>query len=76
MQQTEFEVFPGPILFSTNCIMKPKASYIDRCYATGCVGYEGVKYIVNDNWDDVIQTAKKMSGFKDDTHCEEIQKKI
>lgn len=52
--------------------MKPRASYIDKCYATGSVGYEGVKYIVNDDWTELIAHAKRMSGFRDVQHCEEI----
>lgn len=36
------------MLFTTNCIMKPNKSYIDKVYSTGCVGYGGVKHIVND----------------------------
>ena len=44
--------------------MKPLSSYINRTYATGCVGYEGVKYIQNDNWKEIIEKAKELGGFK------------
>lgn len=44
-QQTEFEKFKGPILMTTNCLQKPKDSYIDRLYNTGVVGWPGVKHI-------------------------------
>ncbi|MBN2737614.1 MAG: hydroxylamine reductase [Spirochaetales bacterium] len=44
-QQTEFESFQGPILFTTNCIQKPLASYADRVYTTGLVAWEGIKHI-------------------------------
>lgn len=45
-QQTrEFESFHGPILMTTNCLVPPKASYKDRVYTTGVVGFEGVEHI-------------------------------
>lgn len=43
--------------------MRPNQTYIDRVYATGCVGYENVKYIKNDNWDEIIEHAKALKGF-------------
>jgi hydroxylamine reductase len=55
LQQTEFACFPGPILFTTNCIMKPTQKYIQNCFTTGAVGYEGVKHIKNDEWDSLLQ---------------------
>ncbi len=44
-QNTEFETFNGPILFTTNCITPPKDSYSDRVFTTGAAGFEGVKHI-------------------------------
>ncbi len=44
-QKEEFENFNGPILMTTNCIVPPKDSYIDRIYTTGVVGFDGVKHI-------------------------------
>ncbi len=44
-QNTEFESFNGPIIFTTNCITPPKDSYKDRVYTTGAAGFEGVKHI-------------------------------
>lgn len=44
-QKEEFESFNGPILLTTNCLVPPKASYIDRVYTTGVVGYPGCKHI-------------------------------
>lgn len=73
LQQKEFEHFPGPILFTTNCIMKPRASYIDRCFGTGVVGYEGVKHVENDDWSPLIEMAKNMSGFQSESQCREIE---
>ena len=46
-QNTEFESFNGPILFTTNCIVPPKstATYTDRIYTTGASGLEGAIHI-------------------------------
>ncbi len=44
-QKEEFEKFNGPILMTTNCLVPPKASYIDRVYTTGAAGFPGVKHI-------------------------------
>ena len=45
LQDKEFESFNGPILMTTNCLVPPKASYQDRVYVTGVVGFEGLKQI-------------------------------
>jgi hydroxylamine reductase len=44
-QKEEFESFNGPVLMTTNCIVPPKDSYIDRVYTTGAAGYPGCKHI-------------------------------
>lgn len=67
-QKEEFEKFNGPILFTTNCIVPPKASYADRVYTTGSSGYPGFTHIpdrVNNQAKDfsqVIEHAKKLAG--------------
>ncbi|AEK19410.1 hybrid cluster protein [Methanococcus maripaludis X1] len=62
-QKTEFESFNGPILMTTNCIVPPADSYVDRIYTTGVVGYPGLKYIPTVNgkkdFSEVIEQAKK-----------------
>lgn len=45
LQDKEFETFNGPILMTTNCLVPPKASYKERVYVTGVVGFEGLKQI-------------------------------
>ncbi|WP_378957095.1 hydroxylamine reductase [Pelosinus sp. sgz500959] len=45
LQDKEFETFNGPILMTTNCLVAPKASYKNRVYVTGVVGFEGLKKI-------------------------------
>ncbi len=61
-QAEEFETFNGPILMTTNCIVPPKASYIDRLYTTGAAGYPGAKHIDDGspkNFSQIIEHAKK-----------------
>lgn len=63
-QHEEFEKFNGPILMTTNCLVPPKKSYIDRVYATGVVGYPGIKYIRvredgSKDFTEIIEHAKK-----------------
>ena len=45
-QRDEFESFNGPILMTTNCIVPPKDSYVDKLYTTGAAGYPGCKRCV------------------------------
>ena len=45
-QKQEFESFNGPILMTSNCIVPPKKTYIDRIYTTGSVGFDGVTHLV------------------------------
>lgn len=65
-QKEEFESFNGAILFTTNCIVPPKASYADRVYTTGSSGYPGFKHIENrvdggaKDFSEVIEHAKRL----------------
>ncbi len=64
-QKKEFETFNGPVLFTTNCIVPPKASYQDRVYTTGAAGYPGFKHIPDrkaggtKDFSEIIEHAKK-----------------
>jgi hydroxylamine reductase len=46
-QQKEFDAFPGAILMTTNCIQKPRGSYVDRIFTSGLVAWPGVTHITN-----------------------------
>jgi len=65
-QKEEFEKFNGVILFTTNCIVPPAASYADRVYTTGSSGYPGFKHIpdrVNGkpkDFSELIEHAKRL----------------
>lgn len=62
-QKEEFELFNGPILMTTNCIVPPKASYKDRLFTTGAAGFTGCKHISENNdhnkdFSELIELAK------------------
>ncbi len=65
-QQKEFDSFPGPILFTTNCLMPPKPSYIERVFATGLVEHPGVKHLENGKFQPLIDAALALPGFPKD----------
>ncbi len=63
-QKEEFESFNGPILLTTNCLVPPLASYKDRVYTTGAVGFEGCTHIEGKTGEEkdfsvIIEHAKK-----------------
>jgi len=67
-QKEEFESFNGPVLFTTNCIVPPKADYIDRIYTTGASGFEGCTHIADrpaggkKDFSAIIEHAKKCAA--------------
>ncbi len=69
-QVHEFPEFNGAILFTTNCIVPPRDSYLNRLFTTGLVGWPGVPHIPNrtDNkpkdFTPVIEKAKALGGLK------------
>ena len=62
-QRTEFEVFPGSILMTTNCIQKPEESYRRRIFTTGLVAFPGVTHVANGEFGPVIEAALRAPGF-------------
>ncbi|WP_297430120.1 hydroxylamine reductase [Clostridium sp.] len=76
-QQKEFDNIPGCILMTTNCLMKPKDSYIDRIFSTSVVGFDGIKHIEkNENgykdFSEIINKALELGGFEEDQEVKEI----
>ncbi|NOQ46810.1 MAG: hydroxylamine reductase [Desulfobulbaceae bacterium] len=65
-QHKEFPNFPGPVLFTTNCIQKPRENYKDRIFTTGLVGWPGITHIEDKNFTPVIEKALAMDGWQDD----------
>lgn len=64
-QKIEFALFPGPVVLTSNCLMPPMKKYKDRLFTMQAVGYDGVKHISKNDWNQVIEIAKKEPGFKD-----------
>ncbi len=72
-QQKEFEAFPGAILFTTNCIQKPRDSYKDNVFTTGLVGWPGLTHIGDDkDFSPVIERALALPGFSADEDKGEV----
>jgi hydroxylamine reductase len=46
-QATEFDKFNGAILLTTNCLIPPRETYIDRLFTTGVVQWPGVAHIAD-----------------------------
>ncbi|HXX34012.1 MAG TPA: hydroxylamine reductase [Thermodesulfobacteriota bacterium] len=65
-QIKEFAQFPGPILLTTNCLMRVQRSYQDSIFTSGLAGWPGVPHILNRNFTPVIQKALAMPGFPED----------
>ncbi len=62
-QGREFQDFPGPVLFTTNCIQKPQDSYKDNIFTTGVVGWPGIFHVKNNDYTQVIDKALETPGF-------------
>ena len=66
-QQKEFADIPAPILFTTNCLMPPKASYADRVFTTEVVSYPEIVHIgENKDFTPVIEKALELGGYTED----------
>ena len=66
-QQKEFDSIPGPVLFTTNCIMPVKDSYRDRIFTTAVVAYPGMVHIADDkDFTPVIEKALALGGYAED----------
>ena len=69
-QQKEFADVPGAFLFTTNCLMPPKPSYIDRVFTTEVVSYPGLIHIDDldgkKDFTPVIEKALELGGWSED----------
>ena len=66
-QRTEFGNIPGPVLFTTNCLMPPKPSYADRVFTTSLVAFPELQHIGEDkDFSPVIAKAKELGGYTED----------
>lgn len=68
-QKKEFDSIPAPILFTTNCLMPPRASYADRVFTTEVVSYPEMVHIGEDkDFTPVIEKALELGGYQTDMH--------
>ncbi len=67
-QIKEFPQFPGAIVMTTNCLQRPQASYADRIFTRGLVGWPGIKHIPDLNFGPVIDKALELPGFPEDAN--------
>lgn len=66
-QKKEFADIPAPVLFTTNCLMPPKASYADRIFTTEVVSYPELVHIGEDkDFTPVIEKALDLGGYPED----------
>ena len=66
-QQKEFADIPAPVLFTTNCLMPPRASYADRVFTTAVVSYPEIAHIGEDkDFTPVIEKALELGGYPED----------
>ena len=66
-QQKEFADIPAPVVFTTNCLMPPKASYADRVFTTAVVSYPEISHIGEDkDFTPVIEKALTLGGYEQD----------
>ncbi|HAL74350.1 MAG TPA: hydroxylamine reductase, partial [Clostridiales bacterium] len=69
-QRKEFSGVPGAFLFTTNCLMPPKADYADRVFTTAVVEYPGLVHIKDNlrgkDFSPVIVKALELGGYPED----------
>jgi hydroxylamine reductase len=67
-QQKEFSNLPGVVLFTTNCLMPPRPTYVQHIATTAVVGWPGVRHIAADetgrkDFSAIIQQAIDLGGW-------------
>ncbi len=66
-QKKEFAAIPAPILFTTNCLMPPAKSYLDRVFTMEAVRYPGTTHIgENRDFTPLIEKALELGGYQED----------
>jgi len=77
LQQKDFNNLPAPILYTTNCLMPPMNSYIDKVYTTSAVAFPGTMHIDADengykDFSTLINHAIELKGYTEDMQLEGI----
>ncbi|MFA5645282.1 MAG: hydroxylamine reductase [Candidatus Ratteibacteria bacterium] len=76
-QQREFDLFPGAVLMTTNCIQKPRESYAKNIFTTGLVAYPDTVHITagkdgKKDFSQVIEQAIALGGYPEDLPGKEM----
>ena len=71
-QADDFDLFPGAVLMTSNCIQQPKKSYTERLFTAGLVEWPGVQHITGTDFAPVIAAALAAPGFDQDGPSESI----
>ena len=64
-QRAEFDGINVPVLFTTNCLMPPKDSYIGNVFTSGPVCHPGTVHISEGDFSPLIERARELGGFKE-----------
>jgi hydroxylamine reductase len=69
-QTREFDGLPAPVLYTTNCLMPPRASYAGNLFTTAFVAYPGLARIPEKDgrkdFSPVINRALELGGWNED----------
>ncbi len=65
-QQFEFADFPGPVVLTSNCLIKPQKNYSERLWTLGPVGWPGIKHLDDDDFSPIVAQALELPGFEED----------
>ncbi len=65
-QQIEFAAFPGPVVLTSNCLIKPLKTYSDRVWTLGPVGWPGIKHLEGEDYAPIVEQALALPGFAAD----------
>jgi hydroxylamine reductase len=66
-QRKEFEAFPGAIIMTSNCLIRPRDAYRDRIFTLGPVGWPGIRHLDVQDVSPAIEAAQAAEGFRADT---------
>jgi hydroxylamine reductase len=64
-QQKEFDGVQAAFLFTTNCIQKPRETYLGNVFTCGLVGWPGVTHIKERDFAPVIKKALELKGLEE-----------
>ncbi len=65
-QRKEFAAFPGAIIMTSNCLIRPREGYQDRIFTLGPVGWPGIRHLDVHDIGPAIDAARAATGFEAD----------